>query len=257
MTTRLWLKIQLQSDTTFGRGDGSAGVVDDEVQHDRYGLPFISGKTLKGLLGAECAEVMFALAQTWQSDAHKLEHWRDAAQFLFGEAGSGHSEASQMRVGDARLPQDLRAKLVEEFRAAENAPNEKERARQWGILRAANLNALTALRRQTAMDAATGAPLDDTLRSMRVILRDTVFFAALDFTTTLENVPAQVKPLLAASVASFRRAGTGRNRGRGKLTAELYDQDPVAPDASTGLEPVSKLWMQTFAEEVRGASAHI
>ena len=40
-----WLKIDLLSDTTLGRGDGVAGVVDAEVQHDAYGLPYLSGKT--------------------------------------------------------------------------------------------------------------------------------------------------------------------------------------------------------------------
>ena len=32
------LKIKLLSDTTFGRGDGVAGIADQEVEHDSYGL---------------------------------------------------------------------------------------------------------------------------------------------------------------------------------------------------------------------------
>ena len=46
---RLYLHLKLKSDTTFGRGDGIPGVVDEEVEHNpNTGLPFLRGKTLKG-----------------------------------------------------------------------------------------------------------------------------------------------------------------------------------------------------------------
>jgi len=82
------------------------------------------------------------------------------------------------------------------------------------------LHSLTAIRRQTSIDAKTGAPLKETLRSMRVILRKTPFEAALTFGAypTSDDLA-----LLAACVKALRRAGTGRNRGRGKLTAQLCD----------------------------------
>lgn len=44
------LHIELLSDATFGRGEGSAGEVDTEVEHDEFGIPFIGGKTVRGLL---------------------------------------------------------------------------------------------------------------------------------------------------------------------------------------------------------------
>jgi len=37
----LSLKFMLKTDTTFGRGDGVAGLIDSEVQHDEFGLPFL------------------------------------------------------------------------------------------------------------------------------------------------------------------------------------------------------------------------
>lgn len=48
------MKIQLLSDTTFGRGDGVAGLIDQEVEHDADGFPYLRGRTLKGLLSEEC-----------------------------------------------------------------------------------------------------------------------------------------------------------------------------------------------------------
>jgi hypothetical protein len=45
-----FLAVELLSDTTFGRGQGTAGEVDVEVEHDGEGLPLVRGKTLHGLL---------------------------------------------------------------------------------------------------------------------------------------------------------------------------------------------------------------
>src|SRR5690606_30147597 len=42
--------IELLSDTTFGRGEGTPGTVDVEIEHDTYGLPMLGGKSLRGLL---------------------------------------------------------------------------------------------------------------------------------------------------------------------------------------------------------------
>ena len=70
------------------------------------------------------------------------------------------------------------------------------------------------------MDVVTGAPLENTLRAMRVILRGIPFEAELSF----QQPPSDdERALLAACVKALRRAGTGRNRGRGKLKAELLD----------------------------------
>ena len=106
-----WLTFKLKSDATFGRGDGVAGVVDAEVQHDDYGLPYLSGKTLKGLLGAECAEILFGLRQ---AKPDQLADWKAAAEKLFGSPGSA-AESGLMRVGDARLPRSLRSVIAAEF----------------------------------------------------------------------------------------------------------------------------------------------
>ena len=40
---------------------GVAGLIDREVEHDRYGLPYLHGRTLKGLLGEEADNLLYAL----------------------------------------------------------------------------------------------------------------------------------------------------------------------------------------------------
>ena len=199
------LRLTLLSDATFGRGDGVAGLVDTEVQHDDVGLPFLAGRTLKGLLGAECADIVFALERAQPA---QKQRWLAASNRLFGCSGAALDGEAILHVGAARLPDDLRQALWDDM--------QKRR-----LTRADILETVTALRRQTAMDV-WGAPKVNTLRTMRVILRGTVFRASLDFVA--EPQPDDLA-LLAACVKAFRRAGTGRNRGRGRMQAELLDKD--------------------------------
>ncbi len=250
MTTELrtlWLKLTLLSDTTFGRGDGLAGSIDAEIQHDEYGLPFLKGKTLKGILASECAEILFALEQC---SCQGLDNWRRAAALLFGSAGGHLLGKAGMHVGDARLPDGLRAAVMEDFPRVDSAKERQLREKEWGLKRAANLDSLTALRRQTAMDQETGAPRDNTLRTMRVILRKTPFVSRLDF---LSAPSPQCLWLLAACTRAFRRAGTGRSRGRGLLLAELYDTPIYGARSGEKIvpQPVTPTWFDSFAMEVR------
>ena len=197
------LKLTLLSDATFGRGDGVAGLVDVEVQHDAVGLPYLGGRALKGVLGAECADIVFALRR---GATAQIARWEQAATRLFGQSGARLEGAALMRVGPARLPRDLHMALAYDI---ENKINP--------LTRADVLDMLTTLRRQTAMDE-TGAPRKETLRTLRVILRGTTFTSQLTFS---EDPAPDDLALLAATVKALRRVGTGRNRGRGRVRAEL------------------------------------
>lgn len=212
------LKFTLLSDATFGRGDGVAGVVDAEVQHDKYGFPFLGGKTLKGLLGAECAEILYALKQVGDP-GYAL--WCQAAHHLFGDPGSVAADNGYLHVGNAELPADLRTRVASEI--------EDEQYEAVEIL-----ESLTTIRRQTAIDPTTGAPKKETLRAMRLIIRETPFEARLDFLRPPERHDLL---LLSACVKAFRRAGTGRHRGRGKLEADLWsDEASVTEDLFRNFE---------------------
>jgi hypothetical protein len=202
----LELRLLLLSDATFGRGDGIAGLVDEEVEHDTAtGLPFLRGRTRKGLLVEECANILYALRQQGLPALSCLE---EAAHFLFGQAGSTLADDASLHVGAAQLPDDLIQAVAAHVRRKQLIPAEV-------------LDSLTAIRRQTAVDDATGAPDEGSLRSMRVILRQTRFAARLRF----DSSPSpHALGLLAACVQALRRAGTGRNRGRGRLEARLHDE---------------------------------
>src|SRR5437763_12461074 len=97
--------IELKSDTTFGRGDGVAGLIDAEVEHDENGLPYLRGRALKGLLQEECANALFSVKQF---NSAKLSDLETIADKLFGKGGSDLDADAKMFIGDALLPKDLR-----------------------------------------------------------------------------------------------------------------------------------------------------
>lgn len=213
------LQFELRSAATFGRGDGVAGLVDREIEHDADGLPFLRGRTLKGLLAEECANILYALGLE-----NRAGNWQDVAYRMFGSPGSTVDDTGTLRVGDARLPDPLREAIKSAVARGDLQPEEV-------------LESLTAIRRQTSMNEY-GAPEKGSLRSMRIILPGTVFEAMLEFS---EQPDERTLGLLSACVLAWRRAGTSRNRGRGRLQARLLD--------SNG-EDVTRRCFRVFAEEV-------
>ncbi|MGG6285866.1 RAMP superfamily CRISPR-associated protein [Leptolyngbya sp. AN03gr2] len=195
------LQIKLLSDTTFGRGDGVTGLVDQEVEHDPDGFPYLRGRTLKGLLSEECDNLV-AMLQTHQHD------WERVAAELFGVPGSTSHTMSIVHIGDACLPEDLRnAVALQRQSSPDLTPTDI-------------LESLTTVRRQTAIAAETGVADRNSLRSARVVLRDLLFTALLFFD---QQPTPEMLALLAAGASALRRLGSGRNRGRGHVQCHLLD----------------------------------
>jgi hypothetical protein len=203
------IKIKLLSDTTFGRGDGVAGLVDQEVEHDQYGFPFLRGRTLKGLLSEECDNLVILLPE-----GHQRNHWLTVRHDLFGQAGSTSENMAKMHVGDACLPEDLRYAVA------------KQQLDDNILTREDILNSLTAIRKQTAIDPKNGVAADHSLRSLRVIVRDrpepefSPSFQALLFFE--EDPTTDMLAALGVVTLALRRIGTGRNRGLGHVQCTLH-----------------------------------
>jgi hypothetical protein len=203
---RLTLQLRLLSDTTFGSGDGLAGLVDAEVEQDaETGLPCIKGRTLRGLMVEECADLLEAVRL--QNEGRIPWPVERAARTLFGVPGSTDEATGSLHVGPAQLPADLRATVRQEIEGKR-------------LTREEALSMTTCIRRQTAMDGKTDAPVANSLRSQRAVVRDTRFEAEL----LLSRAPVELElSLLAACTRAIRRGGTGRNRGRGALECRLHD----------------------------------
>ena len=224
----VWLTITLQSDAAFGRGDGVAGLINADVQHDENGLPYMGGKTVKGLLAATCSDILFAL-----NESNRLGEWETAAQRLFGGSGSHQEDSGILHVGDAKFPDDLRAVIADDIQ-------------QGNISREDVLDSLTSFRRQTAISAETGAPRLNSLRTIRTILRETVLTTQLDFMSPLDGNDLF---LLAACAKGLKRAGSNRNRGLGRIVVELYETNPVTADSESATNSYFKKFQTAITSQ--------
>ncbi|NTW15909.1 MAG: hypothetical protein HGA41_00390 [Syntrophaceae bacterium] len=186
-----FIRIELLSDTTFSRGEGTAGVVDVEVEHDELGLPFLGGKALRGLLH-----------DSWLSMQSCFPSLSQSYERIFGIAADMDDRAI-LRIGNAVVDSETR-RWIE---AAIYRPDDP-------IASDMVLQALTSIRHQTAEERTTGAPAETTLRSVRVVNRALILQATLnwlDFPTEPEL------RCLALALSATRHAGLGRNRGRGHI----------------------------------------
>jgi hypothetical protein len=204
-----FLMMELLSDTTFGRGDGVAGLLDQEVEHDSYGFPYLRGRTLKGLLSEECENIIYTLPDK--------DRWYSTLDQLFGVDGSGIGTIAQMHIGDACLSQKLRS--VVEMQIGKD--KDKDSRKTSKITSTDILSSLTTIRRQTAIDPVDGVADDRSLRSSRVILRERCFFATLTFDV---NPTPDMLALLTVGILALRRVGSSRNRGRGHVRCLLNDE---------------------------------
>jgi hypothetical protein len=196
------LTIELLSDATFGRGEGTAGEVDVEVEHDELGVPFVGGKTVHGLL-----------RDAWLSMARAFPRMNSAALRVLGQSQE-LSESSIIRVGNATVDETTRQWI----RAACTRARSDERLHPREVLRA-----FTEVRRQTAQDRVTGAPATTTLRAARVVVRGVTFWSPLTWLATPDDDALRCLALCALGV---RHAGLSRNRGRGHVRTLLNgDED--------------------------------
>ena len=192
-----FLRIELLSDATFSRGEGTAGVVDTDVERDELGMPFIGGKTVRGLL-----------RDSWLSMSPHFPSLEHAAERVLGRS-QALDESCRLRIGDAVLPAAVRATVRRAARRAVHplAP---------GII----LDGFTSIRYQTAEDRETGAPDVTTLRSSRVVLRGFVFEASFSWLNGYQPTTDDLR-LLALCALATRHGGLVRNRGRGYIRVTL------------------------------------
>lgn len=205
---QLWtLEITLLSDTAPGRGEGVAGLLDSEIDHDERGLPYLHGRRIKGLLSAQCAEILAALG----AQGKDLTAWSQAADSLFGKSGSNQETSAHVAFGHGKLPAILSADLM---LSKDYFP------------RAVVLDALTTIRRQTTVDLASGSAKDKSLRATRVIRRNLVFASEIIF---MGKPDAKTVGLLAACATSMRHIGMRRWRGMGLVKARLLSEEFANP----------------------------
>jgi len=209
--TPSFLEIEFLSETTFSQGRGSAGVVDIEVEHDELGLPFVGGKTLRGLL-----------RDTWLSMQNVFPELQDAGLRVFGPA-QDIEERAILRFGDAALDPKIR-QWVKAALTRKVYPLSKREI----------LASLTEIRWQTAEDRETGAPEETTLRAVRIVIRGVKLRAPLFW---LETPKTEDLRVLALTLLATRHGGLSRHRGRGHLSFTLNGDLELTRKLAQGEEP--------------------
>jgi CRISPR-associated protein Csx10 len=196
------LRIILKSDLCAGSGFSYAGIVDSDVSYNKNGIPFISGRRLKGCM-KEAAELIGVpnLAE------------------IFGIRGNDRSMG--IFIGNAFPEHYVDSK--DELDEIQTGNNEY----------ADYLNRQNILEMQTQIKAQTkigenGAALDNTLRFTRTIdqfdkiqKKDMVFEAEVSYEYEGEKDP--IKDNLDNIVAATRNIGMNRNRGLGSVKMQLVD----------------------------------
>ncbi|EIC24028.1 RAMP superfamily CRISPR-associated protein [Thiorhodovibrio frisius] len=182
----VWLVIDILDDWLPGTGQ-AGGTHLDELADRELGLPYLSGKHLKGLLrqGIQCAA-----------------HWghlpQDSADLLFGTQEA--SAPARLRIENARLPAPVRAHCHAQPTAGA---------------------ALFRERMATAIDPNTGAAKARSLRAFEVVvpLRLEARVACFDPTAILDW-----RAWLEQGAALVRAVGKQRNRGFGRAQLTLEER---------------------------------
>lgn len=196
------LKITLQSDTLVGAAGGHGGLIDSEVVFDEYGIPYIPGKRIKGLLRDSLMEVSDLLSKSNNSAIDS-----ETIKLIFGKQGSEHF--SEFFV-DEDLHLDGYENLMHKMANGKLLP---ETVKSYF---ATELS-------QTAMDEETGSAKEGSLRRIRILKASLPDGKNLEFQAKI-RFPGQFENHIALACKNLTRMGTIRNRGLGNISTNLYNE---------------------------------
>ncbi len=204
------LILELLSYTLPGSGEGS-GLFDADILFDEYGLPYIPARRIKGILRESADEICEMLGL----DNEKSE---ELIHELFGQRGFQQGKLSFM---------NLYIQNVEAIREELHSLMHDHRLQNL-ISSADILDEFTAVRTQTAL--VNGVAKKGSLRTVRV-LKPCLKFEGIIHEREPLSQPARA--LFYLAVLNFRRIGTARTRGFGRVKATV---DGISMTASEGFE---------------------
>lgn len=190
------IEIELRSDMCCGIGEGNGSTLDTIAAFDKFGLPIIPGKTLKGLLKDRCR--------------------------VFTENGFVNQEALIALFG-GRNGQQGRLRLdkgvIENYEAIKADIACFDSATAGVATKGAIRKTFTTERKQTAHDSS-GIAKKMSLRATEAVKRHAKFYVDVSVEGGLS--PDEEK-LLNAGVKTLRHIGMNKNRGFGEVVCKLID----------------------------------
>jgi len=200
------IKLELLSDLCTASGEGLPGIFDNDVSYDKFGIPFIPAKRIKGCLKEAALEI------------RDVDDSFDQAAFdkLFGLPGG---EEGALKIGNGYIPNY--EEIVKEL-------EELSRDNTYGpYLNPVNIQSyFTTYRAMTSIDPESQTAKDHTLRTVRLIRSGNVFF----FDVELSERDSRCVNLLKKCCKVLRNIGLNRTRGWGevKCSLEIKNEDKVA-----------------------------
>lgn len=189
------IKIQLLSDLCTYSGESYNSMVDADVSYDRYGIPNIPAKRLKGCI-REAALEMKELGMISQ----------DQFEEIFGKEGEQRAafSLSNACIFDYEETTDaLNCCPYEELKTPQNV-----------------LDQYTCTRTQTAVDPESGVADENSLRTIRVVRKGLRFQAECNW-----EKEVSAPEILGQAVSLVKHIGMARTRGLGMVDMVLVDTE--------------------------------
>jgi CRISPR/Cas system CSM-associated protein Csm3 (group 7 of RAMP superfamily) len=177
-------KIEFFSNWHCGSGLAAGADVDALVVKDAKGLPYVPGRTLKGLFRESAQELV--------SDSTLISR-------IFGLSG----DESPARAGDQRVGECFFGNAMLEEGAT--------------IVAAGLTPHLFQTFASTAIDEKSGIAKDNSLRKIETVVPCTL-------KGEIKNVPDGGEELLRKTMQMIKRMGTGRNRGYGRCKISFINE---------------------------------
>ena len=218
------IRIEMLSDWHVGIGAGRPGDVDRLVARDRDGLPYIPGKTMRGIWRDACERL------AWGLDDGKPGEWCRLVSTIFGSQpgvrdtpGAGVGEpASDDAPNGSRL--DLRpAQMSAVFRDAF-----RDVSRRSQVHRRQLRSALTFIKPGVEIDPQRGQARDEHLRTWEMARAQTELIAEGQLLDLPDGLRDSAWALMVAALRLIERLGAKRRRGAGRCRWEIVGYEGAA-----------------------------
>lgn len=205
----LRLKIELLSPTLIASAEGFGAVIDSDIVFDKYGIPYIPSKRIKGCLRDSATEVCEIFSQ---SGINIFDLSIDNGSFsivnsLFGKPGE--ETPCAIRIYSLFLSEyDNLVKWIDYMKKTFPQYFNPEAVRDY----------FTEIRQQTSIDD-DGIAKSGSLRSIRVADKGIIFEGDIELIEKREDFLI----LLYFSALNLTRVGTKRTRGFGKIECRILE----------------------------------
>lgn len=196
------IKAVIKSEAIFGSGK-SKGQINEDSKYDEDGFVYYSGKTLKGMI-KKTSNLIIDNCKEFEN----FDELKGIYDKLFGKEnskiGKENSENSgKIHFSNLEISKEMKNKLLNEFKLTSSEI----------------LSAMTNIRNFIKIDNEKGVTAEGSLRNIRTIKENMVFFSDLGEL----NLEDKEKKFLALVVRNTKNLGMNISKGRGEVKLTLLE----------------------------------